>query len=160
MAVKTKAKRTPTAPVPEASEFARLVEAEREVIHRPFDPLPLPPLVGRGEYGGEAVVTIRQADWEVFLDLVEDIRALQRFELIQREPPEAFIETAELKRQMLKNRIREVRKAKGLTQAALAKTMKRHTSFIGKIEQPDYRPRMATLKRVAKALGCEVVDLI
>jgi DNA-binding XRE family transcriptional regulator len=152
-------KRTAKA-APRAQDYIKRLEREHDVINRPFDPLPLPPVVGRGEYAGEAVVTVRQEDWEAFLDLVEDIRALQRFDEVRDEPPEAFIPYAEVKKRMWGNHIKDVRRAKGLTQKELAERLDCRQSYVSKIEHPDYRPWASTLERVAEALGVDVTELI
>lgn len=57
----------------------------------------------------------------------------------------------------LRENIRRLRKAKGLTQVALAKAAK--LSSVKMIEKRG-SASMASLEAIAKALGCEVSDLV
>jgi DNA-binding XRE family transcriptional regulator len=126
----------------------------------PQERLPRPKPLGHGEFAGEDVVFVAREDWDNLVDFLEDQRAMERFERMEKEPPEAFIDIAEMRRRTLENRIKEVRRAKGITQVELAEKLGCKQSYISKIEHPDYRPRSSTLKKVAKALRCAVEDLI
>jgi transcriptional regulator with XRE-family HTH domain len=59
-----------------------------------------------------------------------------------------------------KNFIAEVRQRAGCTQAELARRTGLSQSSISQIEQPVRQPRLDTLRRIAKALGCDVSSLI
>lgn len=56
-------------------------------------------------------------------------------------------------------RIRELRAARGLTQAALAEVIGVTPEQISRIERGTREPRFATLQRMADALGVRVADL-
>ena len=61
---------------------------------------------------------------------------------------------------MATTRIREMRKALGITQDELARRVARPQTYVSQMERPGYQPRLDTLQRVAKALGCTVAELI
>jgi hypothetical protein len=42
----------------------------------------------------------------------------------------------------------------------LGKLLETQQATVAKVEHPDYRSKMTTLERVARALGCAVVDLM
>lgn len=56
--------------------------------------------------------------------------------------------------------LREMRLARGLTQAELASRSDTNTMFISKLERGVTTPTIGTLLRLAKALECGVVDLV
>jgi transcriptional regulator with XRE-family HTH domain len=56
-------------------------------------------------------------------------------------------------------RVREVRKAKGLSQSALAERASLSLNFIGLVERGVTSPSLATLFRIARSLGVSVADL-
>lgn len=58
------------------------------------------------------------------------------------------------------NNIREIRKAKGYTQAYLAKLLDTTRASVSRYETEDQRITLPLLGRIAKALRCEVVDLV
>jgi DNA-binding XRE family transcriptional regulator len=58
------------------------------------------------------------------------------------------------------NNIRTCRERAGLTQEELAKRIGCTQAYISQIEQPDSRPTLGTVQRVAKALGCPIGDLV
>lgn len=59
----------------------------------------------------------------------------------------------------LGERIRELRKAWGLTQEQLAERADVHVSFVGNVERGENVPSIKTLRRIAKALGVSVKDV-
>jgi transcriptional regulator with XRE-family HTH domain len=56
--------------------------------------------------------------------------------------------------------IRRLREEKELTQTMLAKRAKLHRVSLAKIETQTLSPRLATLDRIAKALGVPVTELL
>lgn len=56
-------------------------------------------------------------------------------------------------------RIREVRKAKGLSQSELAERASLSLNFIGLVERGMTSPSLTTLSRIARSLGVPVADL-
>jgi UDP-N-acetylglucosamine 1-carboxyvinyltransferase len=60
----------------------------------------------------------------------------------------------------LNNRVREVREARGLTQAQLAQRLGNSESAVAGLESPTRSLRLPTLRRVAAALECSVSDLL
>lgn len=60
---------------------------------------------------------------------------------------------------MLRNRVRETRQEKGLTQEALAQAVGVTRQTIISLEKGGYTPSVALALRLAHALGCRVEDL-
>lgn len=61
---------------------------------------------------------------------------------------------------MLMDQIRELRQAKGLSQAKLAVTAGMDPATLNRIEQGKGNPNLKTLQRLAATLGVEVSDLL
>lgn len=57
-------------------------------------------------------------------------------------------------------RIRRLRQARFLTQAELAKRARLHPISLVRIETGSATPRVATLRRLAKALGVDLAALV
>jgi transcriptional regulator with XRE-family HTH domain len=55
-------------------------------------------------------------------------------------------------------RIRELRIAKGMTQAAVAERAETHTKYLGNIERGEVNLTVAMIERIAKALDVPVVE--
>ncbi len=66
----------------------------------------------------------------------------------------------EVARLVFGNNIRACREHAGLTQEELAKRMGCTQSYISQIEQPDARPTLGTLQKLAEAIRCSVGDLV
>ena len=56
--------------------------------------------------------------------------------------------------------LRQARRRRKLTQAALAKKVRVHKITISRLERGDRQPSMALLQRLAKALGVPVTELL
>lgn len=56
-------------------------------------------------------------------------------------------------------RVREVRKAKGLSQSELAERASLSLNFVGLVERGVTSPSLTTLSRIARSLGVSVSDL-
>ena len=57
-------------------------------------------------------------------------------------------------------KIRELRKAKGLTQGELAKKADLHWKFIGEVERGDSDIKLGNIARIAKGLEMELNELL
>lgn len=57
-------------------------------------------------------------------------------------------------------RIRQIRLARDMTQQQLATAAGMSTRQLGVIENGKNAPQMATLRRIAEALGCDPADLV
>lgn len=57
-------------------------------------------------------------------------------------------------------RIRDLRQARGISQAQLAKQARLSAPGLFAIEKGDINPQLGSLQRIAKVLGCTVRDLI
>ena len=58
------------------------------------------------------------------------------------------------------NRIREIRKARGWTQARFAAETGITPQRVGRVENPEASPRIDTLRRIARALNVSIDDLV
>lgn len=63
-------------------------------------------------------------------------------------------------RSVLGSRIRELRRARGLSQEDLADRAGCHRTYIGMLERREGNPSLGILFQVADALGVTVVDLL
>ena len=57
-------------------------------------------------------------------------------------------------------RIKKLRAAKGLTQEALARNAKVSLGYIARLETGHHDPKLSTLRKLAKALGVPVSELL
>ncbi len=57
------------------------------------------------------------------------------------------------------NKLREIRKLKGLTQYELGKAIRKYVSFISNVETGKYDPWPNEKEALAKALGVQVSDI-
>lgn len=60
----------------------------------------------------------------------------------------------------MKTKIKEIRKAKGISQKELAERLHMSPAALSQIERPENNTQLATLERIAAALDCSVLDLI
>jgi XRE family transcriptional regulator, regulator of sulfur utilization len=61
---------------------------------------------------------------------------------------------------LMSERLKEVRKMKGLTQQELADRSGLHLTYVGHLEQGTYHPTVYVMWKIAKALGVTLNDLI
>ena len=59
----------------------------------------------------------------------------------------------------LGNRIRALRKARGLSQERLAEGAGLHRTYVGGVERGERNPTLSTMIRIADSLGVSLVDL-
>lgn len=57
-------------------------------------------------------------------------------------------------------RLRRIRRARGLTQAALARKAKISREYVNMLEAGRYDPTVSVVQRLAKALGVSVIALL
>tara|TARA_B110000967_G_scaffold193672_1_gene221455 strand:+ start:253 stop:471 length:219 start_codon:yes stop_codon:yes gene_type:complete len=57
-------------------------------------------------------------------------------------------------------KVREVRKSKGLSQEELAHMADLHRTYIGMIERAEKNITLLNIEKIAKALECKIKDLI
>jgi len=60
---------------------------------------------------------------------------------------------------MFARRLKQLRRQRGLTQAALAYKLKFSLSYVARIEQGLHDPPLSTLEKIAKALGVPLSKL-
>jgi transcriptional regulator with XRE-family HTH domain len=63
-------------------------------------------------------------------------------------------------RQIFARRLRETRQEKGLSQEALADLASLHRTYVGSVERGERNISIDNMECLAKALGCEVTDLL
>lgn len=112
------------------------------------------------EVEGKSMVAIPVEVWERIVEELEDAAAALRAKAIMADASDPIIPLEDGRRELFDNHIKKVRKRKGLTQVQLAKKLGISQGRVSEIEHLDYRPTIKTYRRVAKALGCEVKDLI
>ncbi len=61
--------------------------------------------------------------------------------------------------QLLSQRLKEIRKKKGLTQQKLAEKAGLHLTYVGHLELGKYHPTVFVMWKIAKALGVTMNDL-
>lgn len=108
------------------------------------------------EIGGKKFVILSEEDYEKLLDRLDDIE----IDKVLEDESDPIVPWEEVKDEIMQNRISEARKAAGLTQKELAKRMKIEQSALSRLEKKGTNLTIKTLKSVAKALGCEVHELV
>lgn len=102
------------------------------------------------------LVVLTEDEYDRLLDEIDNLVA-ERVECDESDP---LIPWEEVRGKLVDNRIAEARKAGRITRKELAKRMKVKPSTINSLEKKDARPPLKTLEKVAKALNCNVEDLI
>lgn len=108
------------------------------------------------EVGGRKLVIMDEEEYERLLDALDAAEA----ERILNDPNTRMIPWEEVRKELLRNRIAEVRKQLGVTQKELARRLKVKQSTVSRMERPDANLTLATLRRVAKALRRPVHELL
>ena len=112
------------------------------------------------EVEGKSMVAIPVEIWERIVEEFEDAAAASRAKAIMADASDPIILLEEGRRELFDNHIKKVRKRKGLTQVQLAKKLGISQGRVSEIEHLDYRPTIKTYRRVAKALGVDITELI
>lgn len=102
------------------------------------------------------LVVLTEEEYDKLLDVIDNIVA-QRIEADESDP---VLSWEEFSRKIVKNRIAEARKARGISQEELAKKLRINLQELKTLEKKDNRPELQTIKKVAKALNCQVENLI
>jgi DNA-binding XRE family transcriptional regulator len=105
---------------------------------------------------GKRVVVLTEDEYEHLLDRLDAAEA--RRALADSTDPELDWSTAG--NEIISNRIAEIRKRAGITQRELARRLKVQPSTLSRWERPDANLTLSTLRNIAKALDCSVVELI
>jgi DNA-binding Xre family transcriptional regulator len=105
---------------------------------------------------GKRIVILDEAEFNCLIDAVEAAEA--RAALHNPHDKEIDWETAS--KGLIENRIAEVRKAKKFSQKELALRLGVQPSTLSRWERKDANLTLETLRKIAAALGCEVVELI
>ncbi len=115
------------------------------------------------EFEGEPMVCIPKKDWDHYVirwGQLEDDFAASQARAIMADARDPIIPLEEGRRELFDNHIKRVRKRKGLTQVQLAKKLGISQGRVSEIEHLDYRPTIKTYRRIAKALGADITELI
>ena len=131
-----------------------------EKLSGPQPDFMIPTPVRQFEVGGQVVVGISADEWGLMVKIVEDYLDVRDAIAVLDDPKSVFIPLEEARKSWFDNNIKKVRKKKRVTQKELAKRLRVSQSRISQIEDPDHRPTTRVYERVAKALGCEIEDLI
>ena len=102
------------------------------------------------------MVVMSEEEYDRLLDVIDNIAA----DRVEKDENDPVLNWEEVSKRLVENRIAEARKSIGMTQKELARRLKVKPSTVCRLERKDTRPRLDTLKRVAKALGVSVHDLI
>ena len=129
----------------------------KEQTHPVFT-MPIPEMTLEVE--GKALVAIPVELWERICEDLEDYADAQRAKAIMADASDPLEPLEVGRKELFDNHIKKVRKRKGMTQVQLSKKLRISQGRVSEIERADYRPTMKTYRRVAKALGCEIEELI
>ena len=108
------------------------------------------------EVGGKKLVIMDEDDYDRLLDAID----LAEAERIARDPKDPVLTWDEIKDEFIKNRIAEMREQAGITQKELARRLKVRQSTISRMERENANLTLSTLRKIAKALDCQVPELI
>ena len=108
------------------------------------------------EVGGKKIVLMAEKDYDQLLDALDVLEA----ERILADPKERYYTWDEVKSELIANRIAEIRKHKRVSQQELARRLKVKQSTVSRMEKKNANLTLATLRKVAKALGCSVHELL
>ena len=95
-------------------------------------------------------------EYDRLLDVVDAVEA----ERIAKDPKDRILTWDEIKEEFIVNRIAEIREQMGISQKELARLLKVRQSTVSRMERENANLTLSTLRRVAKALGCSVHQLI
>ena len=112
------------------------------------------------EVEGESMVAIPVEVWERIVEELEDAAAALRAKAIMADASDPIISLEESRKELFDNHIKRVRKRKRMTQVQLAKKLGISQGRVSEIEHLDYRPTIKTYRRVAKALGVDITELL
>lgn len=105
---------------------------------------------------GHELVIMDGEEYDRLIDIV-DAAHVQR---VLSDPNSRFLKWEDVQKDLLRNRIAEARKERGVMQKELAKKLRVKQSTVSRMEKKDANLTLATLRRVAKALKCPVHELL
>lgn len=108
------------------------------------------------DVNGHKLAIMDEEEYHCLLDIIDAAEA----ERILNDPNVRFVPWEEAKKELLRNRIAEVRKKLGMTQKDLAKRLRVKQSTVSRMERNDANLTLATLRRAAKVLECPVHELL
>lgn len=108
------------------------------------------------EVGGRKIVIMDEEQYERLLDAIDATEA----ERIAADPDDRILTWDEVKDEFVRNRIAKVREQLGITQKELARRLKLRQSTVSRMEKENANLTLTTLRKIAKALGCSVHQLI
>ena len=126
----------------------------------PWVEVKIPKPEGRIDIGGRLMVVISVEEWDRVVDTLQDYADAIEVQEMMDDPTEKSIPWEEVRKELFANNIKKVRKRGKITQKELAKRLRVSQARVSQIENLDHRPTMKVYKKVAKALGCKVEELI
>jgi DNA-binding XRE family transcriptional regulator len=108
------------------------------------------------EVGGSRIVIMDEGQYDYLLDAIDAVEA----ERIATDQKDRILSWDEVKDDFIVNRIAEVREKLGITQKELARRLNVRQSTVSRMEREDANLTLSTLRKVAKALGCSVHQLL
>jgi ribosome-binding protein aMBF1 (putative translation factor) len=105
---------------------------------------------------GKRLVILEEAEYERLLDAVDAAEARR----ILDDETDPVLDWSEACRELITNRIAEVRRTRDISQRDLAAKLEVQPSTLSRWEKKDANLTLETLRKIAKALGCSVVSLI
>jgi DNA-binding XRE family transcriptional regulator len=108
--------------------------------------------VGRGKN----IVILTEDEYERILDALDCVEA----ERVLADADDPVLKWEDVHGRLVSNRIADVRKSKGISQAELARRLKTGPDAIRHMEKKASRPPFEAIKNIARALHCRMDDLI
>ena len=108
------------------------------------------------DVGGRKIVIMEEEQYNRLLDAIDAAEA-QR---IASDQSDRILAWDEIKREFIINRVADAREGFGVTQKELARRLKVRQSTVSRMERGNANLTLATLRKIAKALGCSVHQLI
>jgi ribosome-binding protein aMBF1 (putative translation factor) len=105
---------------------------------------------------GRRLVILEEGEFDRLLDEIDSKEARR----VLADPNDKEVDWAEATKQLIVNRIAAVRQNSGVSQRELARRLRVKPSTVSRWERADANLTLDTLRKVAKALSCEVVALI
>jgi ribosome-binding protein aMBF1 (putative translation factor) len=105
---------------------------------------------------GKRLVVLEEEEYERLLDAADAVEARR----ILSDDSDPELDWSEAGRELVTNRIAEIRKSKGISQRELAAKLKVKPSTLSRWERKEANLTLETLRKLAKALNCSVHLLI
>lgn len=106
--------------------------------------------------GEKKFVIMDEESYDRLLDALDAIE----IDKILADDSDPVVPAEQVKDETRKNKIAKARKNEGLSQKALAERMGITQSTLSRIEKESANLKLSTLKKAAKALGCQPHDLV